>query len=126
MSERIQEIAGIIFALAFVAILAMISTGVIDMGTSVNNRLSRSYADTEAYELQAFDDVKVTGSTVISAVNNRDNLYTIPLTITLNGNEITSTSTSYGAANYVNSGASYNASLLVNANGVVYGIAFTS
>ena len=126
MSERIQEIAGIIFALAFVAILAMISTGVIDMGTSVNNRLSRSYADTEAYELQAFDNVKVTGSTVISAVNNRDNLYTIPLTITLNGNEITSTSTSYGAVNYVNSGASYNASLLVNANGVVYGIAFTS
>ena len=59
-------------------------------------------------------------------MNNRDNLYTIPLTITLNGNEITSTSTSYGAVNYVNSGASYNASLLVNANGIVYGIAFTS
>ena len=126
MGDRIQHIAGIIFALAFIAVLAMINVNVVGIGVDVNNKLSRSYADTEAYELQAFDQTKVTGSTVISAVNNRDNLYTTPLEVRLNGTTVTSVSTTPGAANYVNSAASYNASLLVNSNGIVYGIAFTT
>lgn len=125
MGDRIQQIAGIIFSLAFIAILAMINTSVLGFGANVNDRLTRSYAATEAYELEVFDDQKVTGSTVISAVNNRENLYTAPLVIQLNGAEVTSTSTTPGAANYVNSGASYTAELLENANGVIYGIAFT-
>lgn len=125
MGDRIQQIAGIIFSLAFIAILAMINTSVLGFGTNVNDRLTRSYAATEAYELEVFDDQKVTGSTVISAVNNRENLYTAPLVIQLNGAEVTSTSTTPGTANYVNSGASYTAELLENANGVIYGIAFT-
>ena len=126
MGERIQQVAGIIFALAFIAILAMINTNILGFGTSVNDKLARSYADTEAYELQAFDDTRFTGSTVISAVNNRENLYTTPLEIHLNGTVVTSVSTTPGSANYVNSAGAYTAQLLVNTNDIVYGIEFTT
>ena len=71
-------------------------------------------------------EVKVTGSTVISAVNNRENLYTTPLEIHLNGTVVTSVSTTPGSANYVNSAGAYTAQLLVNTNDIVYGIEFTT
>ena len=126
MGDRMQSIAAIIFTLGFIAILATMNSSVIDFGTSVNNRLHQSYTDTETYELKVFDDTKVTGSTVISAINNRESIYTIPLRIELNGiDDVNSVSTTPGTTDYVNPTGSYSAKLLTNINGVVYGVSFS-
>lgn len=70
MADRIQQIVGIIFALAFVAILAMINTNVLNFGQSINNQLQRTNMKAETYELEAFNGTTVTGATVISTINN--------------------------------------------------------
>lgn len=135
MGNRIQTVAGIIFALAFVAILAMMNTTVIDIGESVNGQLSRTYETTELQELKAFDDTTVTGATVISTIKNYDSLYTYDMTIKV---KTGSTTTTYGAngtykkytttnasdAKYINPAKSYKATLESNANGVYTTISF--
>lgn len=134
MGNRIQTVAGIIFALAFVAILSMMNTTVVDIGESVNGQLSRTYKTTELQELKAFDDTTVTGATVISTIKNHDSLYTYDMTIEV---ETGSTTTTYGAggydkytatnasdAKYINPAKSYKAELIQNENDVYTTIKF--
>lgn len=129
MGQRIEHIAGIVFALMFIAILALMNSNVIGIGNSVNDQLSRTYEATEMRELASFDDTKVTGSTVISAIKNYDNLYHYDMEIYVDGE-------SYGAAagardyayasTHIDPTASFSAALEANANGVTNAIWFTS
>ena len=129
MGERIQHIAGIVMALAFIALLAMMNSSVLSIGTSVNDRLNRTSGMTEMHELQAFNDTRVTGTTVISAIKNYDNLYNYDMEIYVDGNPYGAAD---GAKNYswaathINPTASFEAKLNVNANGVTSGITFTT
>lgn len=61
MSERIQWVASIIFALAFVALLSVMNMDVLHYGANVNNRVNNQIAVSESYELQNFDGTVVTG-----------------------------------------------------------------
>lgn len=136
MGERIQHSALIIFALAFIAILAMMNGTVRDIGSSVNGQLTRTYAATEMHELQAFDDTKVTGTTVISAIKNYNSLYSYDMGISVTTSRGTYTYgaggaygsydvTNSGDSRYINPTKSFSASLAENANGVITGIEFT-
>lgn len=127
MSNRLQSIAEIVFALTFVGLLALICTGVLRFGGNVNQQITRTNAVTEMHELRAFDDTIVTGDTVISAIRNYDNIYEYDLTINVG-------STVYGAGGItsydpstggISPTDSYSASLITNTNGIVTGIQFT-
>ena len=63
MGNRIQSIAGTIFALAFIAVMAMIQMNVLGIGNNINDQLARTNIATEMHELAAFDDTTVTGAT---------------------------------------------------------------
>lgn len=129
MGERIQHVAGIVFALMFVALLAMINSNVLGIGNSVNDRLERTYGTTEMHELLAFDDTRVTGSTVISAIKNYDSLYEYDMVINVEGDEYGDSDMGYHDYNYARShispADSYTAELDTNANGMTTGITFT-
>lgn len=135
MGERIQHSALIIFALAFIAILAMMNGTVRDIGGSVNGQLTRTYAATEMHELQAFDDTKVTGTTVISAIKNYNSLYSYDMGIAVTTSRGTYTYgaggtydsydvTNSGDSRYINPTKSFSAALVENGNGVITGIEF--
>ena len=130
MSNRIQTIAEIIFALTFIAILALLSSGVLSFGQNVNNQISRTNAVTEMHELRAFDNTAVTGATVISAIRNYDSIYNYSLTITVSnsaGTKVYGTGgiESYDASTgFINPADSYRASLVYNSNDVVTGVLF--
>lgn len=129
MGQRIQHIAEVVFALMFIAIIALMNSNVLGIGNSVNAQLSRTYEATEMRELASFDNTMVTGSTVISAVKNYDNLYNYDMAIYVDG-------TPYGAAagakdysyasTHIDPTSSFNASLEANSNGVTTGIRFTT
>lgn len=129
MGQRIEHIAGIVFAMMFIAILALMNSNVLGIGNSVNAQLSRTYEATEMRELASFDNTTVTGSTAISAIKNYDNLYNYNMAIYVDG-------TPYGAATgakdyayastHIDPAASFNAVLDVNSNGVTTGIRFTT
>ena len=131
MSNRLQTIAEIIFALAFIAVLALISSGVLSFGQNVNQQISRTNAVTEMRELRAFDDTSVTGATVISAIRNYDSIYNYALTITVTNPSGTKTYGAGGTAaydvssNFINPTDSYKATLNYNTNDVVTGVVFT-
>ena len=126
MADRIQQVVGIIFALAFVAILAMINTNVLNFGQSINNQRQRTNMKAETYELQAFNETKVTGATVISTINNYKTLTEYELkieVINIGDDEPTVFGVggyqSYGSSGYtINPIHSYNARLRENVNGV--------
>ncbi len=131
MSNRLQSIAEIIFALAFIAILSLIASGVFRFGGNVNEQIARTNAATELRELRAFDETTVTGETVLSAIRNHNSLYDYDLEI----NVVDGGSANYGAGGvpYVHGSSSpsispasaYTAVLDKNSNGVVTGITFT-
>lgn len=129
MGERIQHVAGIVFALMFVAILAMMNANVLGIGSSVNDRLARTYGMTEMHELQAFDETTVTGSTVISAIKNYDTLYDYNMVITVDGTNYGDTNAGYRsyaeAVRNISPTNSYTAELVTNSNGMTTGINFT-
>lgn len=81
MGDRIQKIAGIIFALAFIGILATMNQQVIHFGTNVNRQINTSSAASVSYELEPFNGTIVSGDTVISAIKNRNSLTSASLNI---------------------------------------------
>ncbi len=126
MSNRLQSIAEIVFALAFIAILSMIASGVFKFGGNVNEQIQRTNAATELHELRAFDGTTVTGETVISAIRNHNTLYSYDLTITVGGTNYGAGGTTFDiTSGAVNPAAAYSATLDTNGNGVVTGITFT-
>lgn len=121
MSERIQWVASIIFALAFVALLSVMNMDVLHYGANANNRVNNQIAVSESYELQNFDGTVVTGDTVRSAVKNQDTMYTSNLEIVVDG-------TTYPAGSNTDSiglSSKYTAELVRNANDIITGVEFT-
>ena len=122
MSERIQWVAGIIFALAFVALLSMMNMDVLRYGASVNSRVNNQIAVSESYEMQSFDGTVVTGDTVKSAIKNQNTMYTHNLEIKVDNvvYPVNSNTDSIGLS------TKYTATLITNPNGIITGVEFTS
>lgn len=81
MGNRIQWVAGVLFSLAFVALLSIMNSSTVRYGVNVNNQINNTLSISSSYELQTFNETLVTGDTVISAINNRDTLSTNKLSI---------------------------------------------
>lgn len=125
MGHRIETMASIIFALIFVGILSTMYGTVTRYGNDVNRKIGNTVSVSENYELQVFDGTKVTGDTVISAINNRNTLSSkLVLRITVNGREVPGDYASFGET--INPSTVYNATLEKNANDVIETIAFTT
>lgn len=122
MSERIQWVAGVIFALAFVALLSTMNMDVLRYGSNVNNQVNNQIAVSESYELQNFDGTLVTGDTVQSAVKNQDTLYTSKLEIRI-GSAWDSASV-VSSADDISLSQKYEAHLHRNANNIIDGVYF--
>lgn len=125
MGHRIETMASIIFALIFVGILSTMYGTVTRYGNDVNRKIGNTVSVSENYELQVFDGTKVTGDTVISAINNRNTLSSkLVLRITVNGREVPGDYASFSET--INPSTVYNATLEKNANDVIETIAFTT
>lgn len=125
MSSRIQTIAGIIFSLVFIAVLATMNSSVLQFGSNVNRRVSNTVSVSQHYELDVFDGTQVTGDTVISAINNKDTLTSgLQLNIIVDGTTVTGTYTDSGLT--INPNTVYNATLQRNLNDVITAVSFDS
>lgn len=125
MSNRIQTIAGIIFSLVFIAVLATMNSSVLQFGSNVNRRVSNTVSVSQHYELDVFDGTQVTGDTVISAINNKDTLTSgLQLNIIVDGTTVTGTYTDSGLT--INPNTVYNATLQRNLNDVITAVSFDS
>lgn len=132
MGDRIQKIAGIIFALAFVGILAMMNQQVMLFGSDVNQQVHNTSTVSVDYELEPFNGTVVSGDTVISAIKNRNSLTSSNLSIQVENDEGVITysdeagdETSYDKSRFeIVITDKYTAELAANANGVVTQIVF--
>lgn len=125
MGQRIETMASMIFALVFVAILSTMAVTVNRYGSVVNQKVGNTVSVSENYELASFDGTKVTGDTVISAINNRATLSAkFVLHITVDGVEITGDYADSGLV--INPSGAYDATLERNANDVIETVAFTT
>ena len=135
MGERIQHVAMIIFALALVALLAMMNGTIHDIGGSVSDKLSRSYASTDTVELDAFDNTRINGETVINAIRSYNNIYKheLRISVTNNGSTYTyGTNCDYDSydvtdpdnVRYIDPDSVYTATLVKNTNDIITTIEF--
>ena len=133
MGSRVQKIAFIIFALMFVAIMAVLNTSILTLGTSSNEQLTNIVASDDS-ALNVYDDSTVYGATVINCAKAPDDVCSNPLEITVKtaagGNDVYKTGSVYGVTganedNYINRSAKFHSELVYNENGVVKGITFT-
>ena len=123
VSSRIQTIAGIIFSLVFIAVLATMNSSVLQFGSNVNRRVSNTVSVSQHYELDVFDGTQVTGDTVISAINNKDTLTSgLQLNIIVDGTTVTGTYADSGLT--INPNTVYNATLQRNLNDVITAVSF--
>lgn len=135
MGSRIQKIAGLIFALMFVAIMAVLNTSILTLGTSGNDQLTSIVASDDS-ALSVYDNSTVYGATVINCAKAPDGVCSIPLEITVKTAD--GTTSVYSAAKetkydvsdpngkgYINRSAKFDSELVYNENGVVKGITFT-
>ena len=81
MGDRIQKIAGIIFALTFVAIMALMNKQVLQFGSDVNRQVHNSSTVSVDYELEPFNGTTGSADKGISAINNRNSLTSNTLSI---------------------------------------------
>jgi len=142
MGGRIQTIAKVIFALAFVAILALMNSGILNLGSNSNKKLNNTLSMTDSYELSTFENTVVTGDSVISAIRNCKNLSSstkLKVTVKTNSNTTGAaygyTSTSSDTFNdytetdprdndFINPTAEFDATLDTNSNDIVTEIVF--
>lgn len=142
MGSRIQKIATVMFALAFVAILAIMNSSILSLGSNSNKKLNSTLSTTDNYELSSFDETTVTGDTVISAIGNCKTLSSstkLKITVYTNAN---SSGEEYGYTDeddddfteysitdprdddFINPSAEFEASLVTNDNDIVTEIEF--
>ncbi|RGC57841.1 hypothetical protein DXA94_03860 [Agathobaculum butyriciproducens] len=81
MGSRIQHIAFIVFALLFVAIIAVINTGILNMGTNANKTLSTTVQTSNSSTLELYNNTKIAGDTVANAAKNPDSLANTSMTV---------------------------------------------
>jgi len=134
MGSRVQKIAFLIFALMFVAIMAVLNTSILTLGTSSNEQLTNIVASDDS-ALNVYDDSTVYGATVINCAKAPDDVCSNPLQITVK-TAANSAGTTYETGtlytvtdandtNYINRSAKFHSELVYNDNGVVSGITFT-
>ena len=133
MGSRIQHIAFIVFALLFVAIIAVINTGILNMGTNANKTLSTTVQTSNSSTLELYNNTKIAGDTVANAAKNPDSLANTSMTVFVATKASTepeayTNSKKYKAqssdSKYINSSAQFDSYLCENDNGVVSGILF--
>ncbi|WXR61384.1 hypothetical protein WG909_13930 [Peptostreptococcaceae bacterium AGR-M142] len=74
MNKKILIVATLVFALAFVAVLAVMNSGLLSTASNANKKLSNTLSMTSDYELETYNGTTVTGDTVISAIKNAKTL----------------------------------------------------
>lgn len=133
MGSRIQHIAFIVFALLFVAIIAVINTGILNMGTNANKTLSTTVQTSNSSTLELYNNATISGDTVANAAKNPDSLANTSMKVFVVTKDKNTTTTynngakykaKAGAPEYINSSAQFQSYLCENDNGVVSGILF--
>lgn len=134
MGGRVQKIAFIIFALLFVAIMAVLNTSVLNMATSANKTLTTTVSTSDSSSLEVYNDAEVYGSTVSDCAKKPDGIISSQLHIFVRtagataykeyfGKETYSLSDS-GNPDYINPNTMFKSNLITNANEVTVGILF--
>ena len=142
MNKKIITIAGIVFALIFVVLLAVMMGTITTKANSANSKLVDTLEMTDNTSLSIYDGKTVKGESVLSAIQNVKSLGGgMKLEITVD-TKSGSAPVSYGyvdgadtiteykvtdpnSADYINSTANFQSELTKNANDVVTGITFT-
>lgn len=137
MGSRIQKIAFIIFALLFVAIMAVMNSTVLNLGTNGNKQLSTTLQTSDTASLEVYNDAVVSGSTVLSAAKNPSSVSSTNLKIGVltkaasdmkvyiaNASDEENKYSADDSDNAINAGSQFHSYLCYNDNGVVTGIAF--
>lgn len=134
MGSRIQKIAFIVFALLFVAIIAVMNTGILNMAINANKQLSTTISTSNASTLELYNNTKISGDTVSAAAKNPDSLASTGITVYVVTKADSSTTSKYASENpykaqssdtsYINPSAQFQSYLCENDNGVVAGILF--
>lgn len=138
MGSRVQKIAFIVFALLFVAIMAVINTGILNMGTNANKTLSTTVQTSNSSTLELYNNTTIAGDTVAAAAKNPNSLANTSMNIYV----VTKAMSGIGTAGkgtydndhkyqaqsgdnwYINSSAQFRSYLCENDNGVTAGILF--
>ena len=117
----------------FVAIMAVLNTSILTLGTSSNEQLTNIVASDDS-ALSVYDDSTVYGATVINCAKAPDDVCSNPLVITVvtaaGDTTAYQTDSVYSIsdandAKYINRSAKFHSELNYNANGMVEGITFT-
>lgn len=139
MGGRVQKIAFIIFALLFVAIMAVLNTSVLNMATSSNKTLTTTVTTSDSSSLNVYDNTSVYGSTVQECAKKPDSIVSSSLSVLVctTGNagtggdgyiaytgDSTYNENNAGNSAYINPNSMFNSNLLTNSNGVTVGILF--
>ena len=139
MGSRIQHIAFIVFALLFVAIIAVINTGILNMGTNANKTLSTTVQTSNSSTMELYNNTKISGDTMASAAKNPNSLANTSMTVfvvtrahdkqsSTAGKGLYDNEHKYqaksGDPDYINSSAQFDSYLLQNDNGVTSGVLF--
>ena len=122
----------------FIAIMAVLNTSILTIGTSANDQLTTVVASDDS-TLSIYDDTTVYGATVINCAKAPNDVTSTPVNvkvITGDGTEVTYGTldgadsekyevTDASAAGYINRGAKFHATTTPNENGIVNLITFT-
>jgi hypothetical protein len=128
-----QQVVEIIFALVFLAILAMIHLNILGIGDTINAQLGRTASVTETPEIVLFDDTTVSGSTVKNAIANCNTIYDYNLEIVVDLDGATATydvshpytATNISDINFIKSDSLFSSELQKSKNGLITSILFT-
>ena len=133
MGSRVQKIAFLIFALMFVAIMAILNTTILTMGTSANSQLTTTVTSDDS-SLNIYDQGSLYGSSVATCAKDPGKIASTDLTVFVitKADEIgdyydgtdAHTYDATVAAKAINKTAKFKSYLCNNANGVTTGILF--
>ena len=133
MGSRVQKIAFLIFALMFVAIMAVLNTTVLTMGTSANSQLTTTVSSDDS-ALSIYDQGNVYGTSVITAAKDPDKVASTEMSIHVITRADTAGTTYTAApddqytgsdeAKVINKNSKFDSYLCNNENGVTTGILF--
>lgn len=134
MGSRVQKIAFLIFALMFVAIMAILNTTILTMGTSANSQLTTTVTSDDS-SLQIYDQGSLYGSSVVTCAKDPGKVASTDMNIYVitnadaDGTKYTTNNKYDGsgdtaAGTNINKTAKFNSYLCNNANGVTTGILF--
>lgn len=133
MGGRVQKIAFIIFALLFVAIMAVLNTSVLNMATGANKTLTTTVSTSDSSSLDVYNDADVYGSTVQNCATKPSSIISssISVFVRTGGDDSYREYTAKGTYKepssskaFINTNAMFHSNLITNANGVTVGILF--